>query len=130
MGSYQNKSKVSIMSAHQLPQPAHQHRAAGFSPAAHGGALRPEAAKEINARVDCAELAERLGLERPKGQKNFKSWSDGDHSPALACYPADSKGGSRWKNHRTGEHGGPLDMLMGVRGLSFPEAVRELGTGA
>ena len=127
MGSYQNKSKVSIMSAHQLPQPAHQHRAAGFSPAAHGGALRPEAAKEINARVDCAELAERLGLEQPKGQKNFKSWSDGDHSPALACYPADSKGGSRWKNHRTGEHGGPLDMLMGVRGLSFPEAVRELG---
>lgn len=89
--------------------------------------MRPEAAKEINARVDCAELAERLGLEQPKGQKNFKSWTDGDHSPAMACYPADSKGGSRWKNHRTGEHGGPIDMLMGARGLSFQEAVRELG---
>lgn len=106
------------MSALQQPNHPSHHQ---------GGQLRPEAAKEINARVDCAELAERLGLEQPKGQKNFKSWSDGDHSPALACYPADSKGGSRWKNHRTGEHGGPIDMLMGARGLSFQEAVRELG---
>lgn len=94
---------------------------------AQGGSLRPEAARDINRLVDCTELAERLGLEQPKGQKNFKCWSDGDHSPALACYPADSKGGSRWKNHRTGEHGGPIDMVMGARGLSFPEAVRELG---
>ena len=108
--SYQNKSNTM--------QANHHHQ---------GGSLRPEAAKEINARVDCADLAERLGLELGKGGKQWKHWNEADHSAAVSCYPADAKGGSRWKNHRTEEHGGPIDMMMGARGMAFPDAVRELG---
>ncbi len=89
--------------------------------------LRKDAARLLNEQIDCAELAERLGLERPRGQKSFKSPTDAEHSAALACYPANGKGGSRWKDHRHGTHGGPIDLYLLVRGGSFPDAVRELG---
>ncbi len=109
--SYQNKSNTM--------QAKHHHQ---------GGSLRPEAAKEINARVDCADLAERLGLEQPGGKGNWKNpKTDPKFSAAMAIYPADAKGGSRWKDHRETTHGGPIDLMMMARGMEFPDAVRELG---
>lgn len=92
-----------------------------------GGVLRKDAAAEINAKVDCTELAERLGLEQPKGQKNYRNPTNAERSAALACYPADGRGGSRFKDHRTGEHGGPLDLYMLAKGCDFVEAVRAVG---
>ncbi len=89
--------------------------------------LREDAAKELNRLIDCTDLAQRLGMEQPKGQKNFRNPETPDNSPALACYPADGRGGSRWKDHRQGTHGGPIDLYLLAQGGSFPDAVRELG---
>ncbi len=89
--------------------------------------LRNDAAERLNREIDCKDLAQQLGLECPKGQRNFKNPDTPDNSASLACYPADGKGGSKWKDHRLNKSGGPIDLYMLVRGANFVEAVRELG---
>jgi hypothetical protein len=82
------------------------------------------AAQEIKRRVDCADLADRLGLDRPGGKGSFKNPSDPQHSAALACY---QKGGVyQWQDHRNDVGGDAIDLLLLVRGGEWPEAVREL----
>lgn len=85
------------------------------------------AAAELNHRVDCADLALRLGLPRDGTKGNFENPNDKGRPKTLACY-ADSAGGkgSKWKDFRTEDHGGPIDLLMLVQGLEFASAVREL----
>ena len=85
------------------------------------------AAAELNSRVDCTDLALRLGLKRPGGKGSFVSPKEPDSSPALACYPAGNGKGSKWKDHRNeGVHGGPIDLLMLNSGMDFAAAVKEL----
>lgn len=85
------------------------------------------AAAELNKRVDCADLAKRLGFKQPGNKGSFVSPKEPDHSAALACYPAGNGKGSRWKDHRNeGVSGGPIDLLMLHGGQDFPTAVKEL----
>lgn len=85
------------------------------------------AANELNQRVDCEDLAQRLGWKRPANKGSFVSPQEPDHSAAVRCYPAGNGKGSRWTDHRNeGVGGGPIDMLMFHSGLEFVPAVKEL----
>lgn len=88
-------------------------------------ANRPSLADEINSRVDCEDLATKLGLERPGDRGNFKSPHHADKVPSLSTYKKDGR--SYFKDFSADEGGGPVDLLMYVRGLEFTDAVRELG---
>jgi len=85
------------------------------------------AAAELNKRVDCADLAERLGLPRDGKAGSFENpGKDFVGRPkTLRCY-GDAGKGSKWKDFRTEDHGGPIDLLMLVQGLDFIPAVKEL----
>jgi hypothetical protein len=84
------------------------------------------AAQELNQRVDCADLALRLGLPRDSGGKgNFENPNDVGRPKTLACYPDTGKG-SKFKDFRTDQHGGPIDLLMLHGGMDFASAVKEL----
>jgi hypothetical protein len=85
------------------------------------------AATELNQRVDCADLALRLGLPRDGTRGNFENPNEAGRPKTLACY-ADSGKGSKWKDFRTEDHGGPIDLLMLVQGLDFVAAVKELAS--
>jgi hypothetical protein len=85
------------------------------------------AANELNSRVDCADLAERLGLPRDGKAGNFENPNDAGRPKTLACYATSAGGkGSKWKDFRNELHGGPIDLLMLVQGLDFVAAVKEL----
>lgn len=86
-----------------------------------------KAAAELNKRVDCADLAQRLGLPRDGAKGNFENPNEVGRPKTLACYP-DSGKGSKWKDFRAEEHGGPIDLLMLVRGLDFVPAVKDLAS--
>lgn len=96
--------------------------------AAGGGTQRPDLAAKLNAQICCEDLAERLGMERPLKTGNFKSPDHPDKNPSLSVYlPNGSTTGlKRWKDHSSGESGGPIDLIMKVRGLDFTEAVKDL----
>ncbi len=91
---------------------------------------RHDAAAELNARIDCEDLAERLGLLRPGGARgNFRSPHHDDKHPSVSVYKDKATGQSRWKDFSDdGVGGGPIDLLMWVRGLEFVDAVRELAS--
>ena len=93
----------------------------------HGQAIAKLAA-ELNENLDCEDLALKLGLERPAsagGKGNFRSPHHPDKSPSVGVY-RDKAGKSRWMDYSTDTGGGPIDMLMWVRGGDFMAAVREL----
>lgn len=92
---------------------------------ARSGPPQHDTAAELNARIDCEDLAEKLGLVRPGGSKgNFRSPHHPDKAPSVSVYT--KNGASRFKDHSTQEGGGPIDMLMWARGLGFVDAVKEL----
>ncbi|MDH4450817.1 MAG: toprim domain-containing protein [Rhodoferax sp.] len=84
-----------------------------------------KSAVELNKRVDCADLAERLGLKRDGKAGSFENPNDVGRPKTLACYPDKGKG-SRWKDFRHELTGGPIDLLMLVRGYEFVDAVKDL----
>jgi hypothetical protein len=84
-----------------------------------------EVARILNERVDCEDLALRLGLERPGGKGNFRSPHHTDKAPSVSVYRG--KGGeSRWRDFSNEDGGGPVDMLMWHSGIDFVKAVKEL----
>lgn len=85
-----------------------------------------KAAIELNKRVDCADLAERLGLPRDGKAGSFENPNDAGRDKTLRCYPDANGKGSKWKDFRTEQHGGPIDLLMLVQGLDFVQAVKDL----
>jgi hypothetical protein len=87
---------------------------------------KPSLADEINARVDCEDLAYRLGLERPGDRGNFKSPHHADKSPSLSVRRAPD-GRSRFKDWSCDVEGGPVDLYMHIEGCDFVVAVRALG---
>lgn len=86
---------------------------------------------ELNERIDCEDLAERLGLQRPGGKGNFKSPHHTDKVPSVSVYTGQD-GKSRFKDFGTAPagaptSGGPIDMLMWFKpGLDFVDALKEL----
>lgn len=91
------------------------------------GVLRSGIAEELNARLDCHEVAERLGLVRPQAKGNYRSPHHKDASPSVWVYRDQRTGLSKFKDGSTDEGGGPIDMVMWATGQDFVAAVRELG---
>lgn len=88
---------------------------------------RPSLADELNARIDCEDLAYKLNLERPGGERgNFRSPHHADKAPSLSVYTRPD-GRSMFKDFSQDIGGGPVDLYMHVRGCDFPTACRELG---
>lgn len=85
----------------------------------------PSLADEINARVDCEDLAYKLELERPGDRGNFKSPNHADKSPSLSTYRKDGR--SYFKDFSADVGGGPVDLYMHVKHCDFIDAVRDLG---
>lgn len=91
------------------------------------GALRPGAVEELNSRIDCHDLAQRLGLEQPQQRGNYRSPHHPDKAPSVGVYRDKKSGLSKFMDYSTNEGGGPIDMLMWAEGRDFVSAVRELG---
>ena len=88
---------------------------------------KPSLADELNARIDCEDLAYKLGLVRPSEKGNFKSPHHADKSPSLSVYRAkEGGGGSRFKDFSADVSGGPIDLYMHVQGCDFRAAIKEL----
>lgn len=87
---------------------------------------RPRLADELNARIDCEDLAYKLGLERPGDRGNFRSPHHADKSPSLSVYTRDD-GRSVWKDFSQDLGGGAVDLYMHVRGCDFRTACKDLG---
>ena len=85
-----------------------------------------DALKELVARMkaelDCEEVAQRLGLERPQGSKLFKSPKHDDRNPSLSVFD----GGRAFKDWScegdANAAGSVIDLVMWVRECSFTEA--------
>lgn len=93
------------------------------------GGPKNDVAGKLNAEIDCEDLADRLGLERPGGTTgNFRSPHHEDKNPSVGVYRGKA-GESRWKDYSGGSDGpggGPIDLLMWVKGLEFVDALKEL----
>lgn len=86
----------------------------------------PSLADEINARVDCEDLAYKLNLERPGDRGNWKSPHHADKSPSLSTYRKDGRSYFKDFSGDDSAKGGPVDLYMHVKGCDFVQAVREL----
>jgi hypothetical protein len=70
-----------------------------------------EVAQVLNDKVDCLDLAIRLGLDRPGGKGNFRSPHHTDKAPSVSIYQGkDGSGLHRWKDYSTDEGGKAVDM--------------------
>ncbi len=68
----------------------------------------------IKQRVDLYDLAERLGLERPHADGNYRSPHHDDKNPSLSIYNDNGSGEVKWKDHSTGYGGDCFDMVRYV----------------
>ena len=73
--------------------------------------------QELKTRIDLHDLAEKLGLQKPKGQGNYRSPHHKDNMPSLSIF----NGGRAFKDHSAGDtphsKGSFLDLIMYVEGL-------------
>lgn len=75
---------------------------------------------ELKGRIDCIDLAHRLGLERPQKTGNWRSPHHADKSPSVQVKER------HWKDYSSGEHGDCIDLVAWVLGCSKGEAIRWL----
>ncbi|MEW6647153.1 MAG: toprim domain-containing protein [Pseudomonadota bacterium] len=80
---------------------------------------------ELKIRIDLHDLAERLGLERPKSGGNYKSPHHKDKNPSLAI-PASKNSPDTWRDYSGDKGGDIVDLVEYVRGLDTSEAVKWL----
>lgn len=81
--------------------------------------------RELKRRIDLHDLAERLGLVRPKGSPNYRSPHHADKSPSLSIF--DGRDGQKWKDFSTETGGDHLDLVMYCEGvLDTADALRRL----
>ena len=78
--------------------------------------------EELKNRIDCADLAEKLGLSQPKPKGNWTSPKHKDKSPSLSIF----QGGKRWKDWSTDEGGTCIDLVMYVEGCEVADALKRL----
>lgn len=77
---------------------------------------------ELKNRIDLHDLAEKLDLERPQANGNYKSPQHDDKSPSLSIF----QNGKRWKDHSTDAGGTCIDLVMYVRDLpDSQDGIRE-----
>ena len=79
---------------------------------------------DLKNNIDLHDLAQRLGLERPSSEGNYKSPHHGDKSPSLSIY----ENGTRWKDFSgtDEDHGTCIDLVMYVQGCEIGEAIKWL----
>jgi hypothetical protein len=86
-----------------------------------------EVAKVLNEKIDCLDLAVKLGLERPGGAGNFRSPHHKDKAPSVSIK---SDRYSDWSDTdpSTGRPRGgkAVDMFMWAEGVDFVRAVKQL----
>ena len=81
--------------------------------------------EELKRRIDMHDLADRLGMKRPGGEKgNYQSPLRADENPSLSIYEKD--GQYHFKDHTTGEGSTTIDLVMLVQGVEFVEACKTL----
>ncbi len=78
--------------------------------------------EELKDRIDLHELAEKLDLQRPKKNSNYRSPHHADKAPSLSIY----RQGTRWKDHSTGEGGTCVDLVMYIEGIDAGAAIKRL----
>lgn len=83
--------------------------------------------EELKRTINCHDLAEKLGLQRPQGKGNYKSPHHDDKNPSLSI----SKDGKHWQDYSQGDaddaRGSCIDLYMYVTGCSeFTQACNEL----
>lgn len=79
--------------------------------------------RELKDRIDLHDLAEKLGLERPKGQGNYRSPHHKDSNPSLSIYAS----GRKWKDHSADIGGDCVALVQHVESLDdVPSAMRRL----
>lgn len=78
--------------------------------------------QDIKARVDCDELAARLGLVKPRGHKLYKSPHHDDSNPSLSVYES----GRKWRDHSRDVGGDAVDLVAYVLGMDTADALNWL----
>lgn len=82
--------------------------------------------QEIKQRVDLHDLAERLGLERPDPNGNYKSPHHKDKMPSLSIYRCKDSGELKWKDHSTGDGGDCFDLVRVVESVDNGQAINRI----
>lgn len=78
---------------------------------------------ELKSKINLHDLAERLGLERPLANGNYRCPLRPDKHPSLSIY----NNGYSWLDHASGEGGSCIDLVMYVEQLpDESEAMRRL----
>jgi len=91
-----------------------------------GGSDLGEVARILNEKIDCNDLADRLGLRRDGAKGNYHSPHHEDKTPSVSVYRDKKSGLSKFMDYSIDKGGGPVDMLMWHSGLDFVKAVKEL----
>lgn len=85
---------------------------------------------ELKRRIELPDLAEWLGLKPAKrsGKASYRLFhADAeDKNPSLSMFRDKASGEWRFKDHRTGESGSCVDLVMRLRGCAVGEAIRML----
>lgn len=82
--------------------------------------------QEIKQRVDLHDLAQRLGLERPDPNGNYRSPHHKDKNPSLSIYADRNTGELKWKDHSAGEGGDCFDLVRYVENCENGDAIRRI----
>lgn len=78
--------------------------------------------QEIKDQIDLHDLAEKLGLERPQRNGNYRSPHHKDSNPSLEI----KKDGKRWRDYSTDAGGSCVDLVCYVEGIEVGEALKRL----
>jgi hypothetical protein len=79
--------------------------------------------QELKRLIDLHDLAEKLGLERPGGQGNYRSPHHKDKNPSLSVF----NDGKAWKDHSGDAGGDCISFVQFVENLpDVPSAMRRL----
>lgn len=93
----------------------------GEASAAFREAMRRNVA-EIKERLNLHDLADALGLEKPKGSPNYRSPHHKDKNPSLSIFD----GGTGWKDWSGSAGGDAFSLVMYCHDCDFPTANRWL----
>lgn len=78
--------------------------------------------QEIKRRIDLHDLADKLGLERPQANGNYRSPHHDDKAPSLSIYSE----GKKWKDFSADMGGDCFDLVVYVEGCDDAEAIARL----
>lgn len=69
-------------------------------------------AEQLKQIIDLHELADRLGMERPDPNGNYRAPDRPDKHPSVSIFNAGKAGYEMWKDHTSGEKGSCIDLVI------------------